>query len=80
MSFTFNKTGTRKEVREAIAADPSMPDEIKGYITRGVNALTEGDAQISISAYGHLRGAAGDANDTTASITITELAKPADAS
>lgn len=77
MSFSFSRSGSAKEIKHDLELDQQVPEAIKTYVTEGVDALVKqfGEEQGMVaSAFGHLHtGEAGNADQTTATITIKRL-------
>jgi hypothetical protein len=64
------------EARQAIEADPSLPDCVKSYIAAGIDGLVDylaqrPDVPVKISSHGHLCMGPGRYNVTTATITVS---------
>lgn len=79
MSWSINSNNfdgvPASEARQAIDADPNLPDCVKSYIVAGidglVNYLAQGpDILVKISGYGHLCMGPDSYNVTTATISV----------
>lgn len=80
MSWSINPNNfsgvPASEAKQAIEADPYLPDCVKSYIAAGidglVNDLAQGpDVPVNISGHGHLCMGPGSYNVTTATISVS---------
>lgn len=74
MSFSFTKSAEAPEALIAVHTDTMLPECIKEYLVRGINALQQrydDNVKLDVSAYGHLfNGQEGYCETTDARLSV----------